>query len=116
MKEQSTITVTFHGDGRPAHEVACAACVHCGAVIPHKPVRKLIDVVYTADQAAELERQGKTMRGFCMACGGPVCGPGCAACVPVEQYLENLERGLPDDHRPTTVGVSADTRYSRRQR
>jgi hypothetical protein len=31
------------------------------------------------------------------------CGRGCAACVPLEQYLENVEKGRPADYRPVVV-------------
>ena len=43
------------------------------------------------------------VRGWCQNCAGPVCGPGCAACVPAGQYLDNIEAGRPADHRPIIV-------------
>lgn len=45
-------------------------------------------------------------RGWCMRCNGPVCGPGCAECVPQEQRLENLEQGRPAGHRRIAAPVS----------
>lgn len=40
------------------------------------------------------------VRGFCQNCCRPFCGPACSECVPVEQYLENLECGRPENFRP----------------
>ena len=45
------------------------------------------------------------VRGWCMNCNGPVCGPACAKCVPIEQYLENVEKGRAEDFRPTQIFV-----------
>ena len=33
-----------------------------------------------------------TVRGYCQRCGGLVCGPRCAACVPFEQALDLAEK------------------------
>lgn len=79
--EAGLITVVDPGMDRPLSETPTMQCVHCGrhfAVCPGS---------------------GKT-RGWCMRCNGPICGPGCAACVPMEQQLANLERGRPLDFRP----------------
>lgn len=36
-------------------------------------------------------------RGFCTRCMGYTCGaPACLGCVPAEQRLENIEKGLPE--------------------
>lgn len=32
-------------------------------------------------------------RGFCGRCNGPVCGPKCAECVPMEKWLDCVEKG-----------------------
>ena len=61
-------------------------CVHCGGHWEVNP------------------GSGK-LRGFCLRCNGPFCGPGCANCVPTEQLLENMEQGRPHDFTPTTVNV-----------
>lgn len=37
---------------------------------------------------------GKT-RGFCTNCMGYVCGPACVECIPAEQRICNMEKGLP---------------------
>jgi hypothetical protein len=40
------------------------------------------------------------VRGWCLNCCRPVCGPGCEKCVPLEQMLENIEKGRPWDFKP----------------
>jgi len=80
----STIEITTP-DGH-AIELDCVQCVHCGTHFPIAP------------------GSGK-IRGFCGRCNGPVCGPRCAECVPIEQWLENREQGRPDDHRPVRVSM-----------
>jgi hypothetical protein len=81
MKEKGRIIVVDPGADRPLDEFATAQCVHCGAHFPIRP------------------GSGK-IRGFCFRCNGPVCGPACAACVPAELQLDNLEAGRPVDFRP----------------
>ncbi len=49
-------------------------CVHCGMHWQVKP-------------------GSGNVRGFCGKCSGPICGPKCLECVPIEQGLENLEAG-----------------------
>lgn len=46
----------------------------------------------------------RKVRGYCSRCAGPVCGPGCQACVPAEVQLENLEAGRVIEFRPIAVG------------
>jgi hypothetical protein len=41
-----------------------------------------------------------------MNCAGPVCGPGCAECIPTDLLLENMEQGRPLDFKPVVVPVS----------
>jgi hypothetical protein len=50
-------------------------CVHCGAHWVVKP-------------------GSGNVRGYCTRCNGPVCGPRCAECVPLERRLEMLEDGV----------------------
>lgn len=45
------------------------------------------------------------VRGWCVNCSGPVCGGGCAECVPAELLLENIEKGRPLNFKPTVVHV-----------
>lgn len=47
------------------------------------------------------------LRGVCMACGGDLCGkPECMdACVPWEEQMDNIERGLPQLHRAVKVHI-----------
>lgn len=85
MKERGTIILTDPGRDKPLAEIATAQCCHCGCHFPIQP-------------GSGIER------GFCTRCNGPVCGRGCAECVPAEQLLENLESGRDLSHRPIIVG------------
>jgi hypothetical protein len=84
--EAGLIVVSDPGSDKPLLEVPTLQCVHCGG--------------HWVPQSGS----GR-VRGFCQRCMGPICGPGCAECVPVEQYLENMEKGRPDDFRPTQIIV-----------
>ena len=86
-------------------EVKTLCCVHCGGHFPAKAPKDPQARFFTAEEARERQAAGKTLRGFCTRCCGPVCGPGCAECVPVEQYLENLEKGREENFRPLIVGI-----------
>ncbi len=44
-------------------------------------------------------------RGYCGRCKGHFCSPKCSKCVPMEQMLENMEAGRPDDFVPTKASV-----------
>lgn len=72
MREAGTIIVTDPGSDKPLLEVATIQCAHCGRHWVPRP------------------GSGR-VRGFCTRCNGPVCGPGCAECVPAEARLEILE-------------------------
>lgn len=86
-RAQGLLTISDPGSDRPLLEVGTLQCVHCGQVWFPRP------------------GSGR-VRGFCRLCMGPVCGPGCAACVPNEVYLENIEKGRPLGFRPVVVPVS----------
>jgi hypothetical protein len=86
-KEAGLVTLIDPGADRPLLEVGTLQCVHCGGHWVPQP------------------GSGR-VRGFCQNCMGPVCGPGCAACVPTEQLLENIEKGRPLDFRPVLVPVT----------
>lgn len=81
------IVVNDPGSDKPVLEAATLQCVHCGG---HWVPRKGSGIV----------------RGFCLNCNGPICGHGCAKCVPVEQMLENIEKGRPEDYKPIIVPTS----------
>ena len=103
MKEAGLATWNDPGADKPLQAVKTAQCCHCGGHFPFEP--KLTTKFYTAEEAKKLPN--KTFRGWCMSCNGPVCGPGCAECVPEEQLLENYEKGRPLDFRPIVVSVPA---------
>lgn len=88
IRDNGLMTFVDPGADRPILEVKTLQCVHCGGHFPCQP------------------GSGK-IRGFCMNCNGPVCGPGCAECVPVEQLLENYEQNRPENFRPTMGAVPA---------
>lgn len=62
-------------------EADTVQCCHCGAIWKVQP------------------GSGK-VRGFCAECNGVTCGPNCPSKVPVEQWLENSEKGRPLDYKP----------------
>ena len=62
-------------------EADTLSCVHCGR---HWPIT------------------GKQLTAFCGNCNGPICGPGCMECVPLEKQLEIWE-GV---RNPTAVSVA----------
>lgn len=63
---------------------------------------KTVPCVHCGGQFVPTPGSGK-IRGFCHNCDGFVCGPACMQCVPVEQYLENLEAGRDPLFRPVIV-------------
>lgn len=75
--EAGLLTITDPGADKPVLEVKTLQCVHCLAHWVPEP------------------GSGR-VRGWCRNCMGPVCGPGCAKCVPAEQMLENIEAGRPE--------------------
>ena len=77
-REAGRVTVSDPGSDRPLFEAATLSCCHCGC------------------HWVPVPGSGR-VRGYCQNCAGFVCGPGCATCVPVEVYLENVEKGRPDD-------------------
>lgn len=78
--EHGTLHIIDPGSDK-SQAVATTQCVHCGKHFEMKP------------------GSGK-MRGFCMRCNGYICGPECAECIPQEQMIENIEKGLPLNHKP----------------
>ena len=83
MKEAGEIIIC--GDG-PETRQPTLQCVHCGCHWVASP------------------GSGR-VRGYCMNCNGPVCGPGCSKCVPMEQMLENIEQGRALDFKPIRTNV-----------
>lgn len=73
--------ITTSAEGKVTHEPTIM-CSHCGkSWVPKKGSGR--------------------RRGVCLLCNGYTCGaPGCDACVPMEQMLENFEAGRPLDYRP----------------
>ncbi len=85
-KPSGYVVVTCPGGDVIEHDTL--QCVHCGAHWIASP------------------GSGK-IRGFCMKCNGPICGPGCVECVPHEQKLENIEKGNPALFVPIISGYSS---------
>lgn len=80
-REAGLMIYSDPGADKPILEIMTVQCVHCGGHFSPKPGSGIV-------------------RGFCQNCNGYVCGPGCAKCVPVEQLLENYEKGRDPDYRP----------------
>lgn len=87
-REAGLATWADPGADRPVREMPTVQCVHCGGHF-------------------QMQIGSGRHRGFCMNCNGFVCGPGCFECVPVEQYLDNLEAGRDPNFRPTQSFVPA---------
>lgn len=88
MREDGILEICDPQRAQPLLRIGTVACVHCGMHFPVRP------------------GSGK-VRGFCTRCMGPVCGPGCAECVPIERRLDNEEAGKPPDYRRILVPSGA---------
>lgn len=86
-REAGLVTISDPGSDKPILVTKTLQCVHCGGHWIPRPGSGII-------------------RGFCTRCNGPICGPGCATCVPTEQLLENMEKGRSLDFCPTQVSLA----------
>ena len=77
MKESGFVTESDSDTDRVISRTATLQCKHCGAT-------------WIASPGSE------RIRGWCMKCHGPVCGPRCGACVPFERQMDNIEAGRPE--------------------
>ncbi len=102
--DHGLITISDPGADCPVIESKTTMCVHCGGMFELKPYKRLT-IPMTAFEAVRREAEGKKVRGFCQNCNGYICGPSCAACVPLEQYLENIEKGRDPNFRPICASV-----------
>jgi len=80
----ANLTAARDPDAPRAYEADTRQCCHCGSHWVHEV------------------GSGK-IRGYCMNCGGHVCGPQCAACVPYERQIEIAEGA-----NPTAVSVGGN--------
>lgn len=80
------IIISDPGSDKPILEIGTLQCCHCGCHWFPQP------------------GSGR-VRGWCMRCNGPICGPNCARCVPLAQYLDNIEQGRPEDFVSVKVSV-----------
>ncbi len=94
-REAGVGTLIDPGSDKPIAEIGFLGCVHCGGQFPAPRFG-----MSPEDKASRIGR------GFCMNCNGYICGKGCAECVPLEQYLSNLEQGRDPSFRPIIVPVS----------
>lgn len=84
--EAGLIVVSDPGSDKPISETKTLQCCHCGGHWICQPGSGRI-------------------RGFCMNCNGPICGPSCATCIPTDLLLTNMEKGRPLDFKPIMVSV-----------
>ena len=48
-------------------------------------------------------------RGYCLNCAQVTCGrPCCDVCIPIEQRIENIEAGRPEDFKRILAAVPQD--------
>ena len=83
---EGLIIVSDPGADKPLSETKTVQCVHC-------------------DGHFVVDLRRAEGRGWCMNCCGYVCGRECAKCVPVEQLLDNIEKGREPDFKPVVVNV-----------
>lgn len=102
--EHGTMVYSDPGADSAVLEIKTHQCCHCGGQFTMKP-QKLIATPLTPAEAIRKQTEGVKVRGWCQNCSGYICGPGCAACVNFEQYLENIEKGRPADFKPIIVSV-----------
>ena len=88
LRRQGDGLATFCDPGadKPLLEVATIQCRHCGGHWIPKP-------------------SSGRVRGWCMKCGGPVCGPKCEECVPHEKQMDLEEAGLRFEQAPVKIIV-----------
>lgn len=91
LRPSGWLFVEWEGGERQEYETA--RCVHCSGHFPVVP------------------GSGK-IRGYCFNCAGPVCGPQCRECVPLEEHLLNFELGRPHGFRPVRAPVTIRERRS----
>ena len=80
--------------GRPLHPYQDAAPVAkpAGAIlVDGVQVADTLQCVHCGRHWIPQKGSGR-VRGYCLHCQGPVCGPGCVTCVPLEQRFEQAER------------------------
>lgn len=87
-REMGTATWIDPGSDKPLKEVGTLQCVHCGG------------------QWIPAPGSGR-LRGWCQNCAGPVCGAGCAECIPTDLLLTNMEKGRPLNYKVVAVSVPA---------
>lgn len=72
--------------GKLLAEFSMVACAHCGGQFAAPKFG-----------TSEADKRTRIGRGYCQRCDGYICGKSCSgACVPLEQYLQNIEAGRPD--------------------
>ena len=54
-------------------------------------VASTIQCVHCGKHFVSIKGSGK-IRGWCLKCSGPICGPECHVCIPMEKQLEAMER------------------------
>jgi hypothetical protein len=94
-REAGIGTLIDPGADKPIAEFGFHACVHCGG---HFPAPRF-------GQSPE-DKASRVGRGFCMNCNGYICGKDCVDCVPLEVYLENIEKGRDPSFRPIIARTS----------
>lgn len=104
IRDDGLMIFSDPGSDAPILEVKTLRCCHCGGHFPANP--SLSKDVFGPEEAKKRQAAGRTVRGFCQNCNGPVCGPDCAECVPVELYLENMEHGRDPNFKPAFSSLS----------
>src|SRR5688572_14285901 len=91
-REAGRVTLIDPGSDKPLAEFSTVQCCHCGG---HFPTPRF--------GASAEDKASRIGRGYCSRCNAYICGANCLECVPLEQYLENVEHGRPENFRPIIV-------------
>lgn len=94
-REAGRVTIIDPGSDKPIAEYGMCNCCHCGGQFETPRFG-----------ANEVDKKSRIGRGYCQNCNGFICGASCKDCVPLEVYLESMEKGIPVEQVRRYIPVS----------
>lgn len=88
--EPDQTPVVFDAYGNPYGDAAALRRPSGGIIVDGRHVADTVQCVHCGGHFVMRKGSGIT-RGWCRNCQGMVCGPSCAACVPLERKLDALD-------------------------